>query len=64
MKINFINIFQSSFSYVSEWPSGLRRQTQGEALPDNRQYRILVLSEGVGSNPTSDILFFFFIHVV
>ena len=42
--------------YVSGWPSGLRRQTQGSLASD--WSRVFWSSyEGVGSNPTSDIFF-------
>ena len=42
--------------YVSGWPSGLRRQTQG-FLASDRSRVFWSSYEGVGSNPTSDITF-------
>ena len=42
---------------MSGWPSGLRRQTQGSSpcsAIQSRHTRILVLDEGMGSNPISD----------
>ena len=43
---------------VSEWPSGLRRQTQGcTCLRCRLNEQFWSSSEGVGSNPTSDKLF-------
>lgn len=41
---------------MSEWPSGLRRQTQGVHLPPNRRFKWEFWSsyEGRGSNPLSD----------
>ena len=43
---------------MSEWPSGLRRQTQGEHLPPDRGQLWVFWSsyEGRGSNPLSDTL--------
>ena len=42
-------------SLSSGWPSGLRRQTQGQTPCFNeRSCSILVFNEGVGSNPTPD----------
>ena len=40
---------------MSGWPSGLRRQTQG-FLASNRSGVFWSSYEGVGSNPTSDII--------
>ena len=43
---------------ASEWPSGLRRQTQGSYLTSQTEGLVFWSSiEGVGSNPTSDKLF-------
>lgn len=42
--------------WVSGWPSGLRRQTQGCAFPMG----FLVSAGGVGSNPTPDTSVFTF----
>ena len=42
---------------MSGWPSGLRRQTQGN-LPSLKVWAFWSSSEGVGSNPTSDNPFF------
>jgi hypothetical protein len=43
---------------MSGWPSGLRRQTQGYLVYFVDWMSVLVLSEGVGSNPTPDNFFF------
>jgi hypothetical protein len=43
---------------MSGWPSGLRRQTQGYLVYFVDGMSVLVLSEGVGSNPTPDNFFF------
>ena len=52
-------IYKSHIVYLSGWPSGLRRQTQGSNLASQYgvEEGILVLSEGRGSNPLSDKLF-------
>ena len=44
---------------MSGWPSGLRRQTQGNPLHSDRvlQWEFWSSYEGVGSNPTSDKYF-------
>ncbi len=50
LKINII-------SMMSGWPSGLRRQTQGCSLLIDNEGEFWSSSEGVGSNPISDIYF-------
>ena len=42
---------------MSGWPSGLRRQTQAQACTSTSVQRFLVSIGGVGSNPTSDKVF-------
>ena len=43
---------------MSGWPSGLRRQTQVLTCAVSAYARFLVSIGGVGSNPTSDMVFF------
>ena len=44
--------------HLSGWPSGLRRQTQGETFRWNRGRAFWSTYVGVGSNPTSDKFLF------
>ena len=46
-------------SYMSGWPSGLRRQTQAIACAVSACRVFWSPSGGVGSNPTSDKVFFY-----
>ena len=59
MLINLNKIeYKSTQNIQSGWPSGLRRQTQGDLLADSER-EFWSSYEGVGSNPTSDKTFFF-----